>query len=350
MSDQQAASVVSSTGRYQRMLEPTIPVEFVVDALQSCLYRGIDTADLLEQAGLEQNMLDVQGYRVSAVSYSKLVELIIKTLDDGFVGFLDAKIPVRAFSVFACQLAACTNVLQVVQQANRFYGLFTDQFKIVIKEHNDEVILALEFRETQSFDYRFIYQSALVVLLRLIDWFVGENTKPKLVGFSFEAAGMQKYLEYLFDCPLAYSCQRNEIHIEKQLLTTACSVTLEQVDAMLRDSAIMMLVSTRPAPFTHQVRKALVIRRQDCWPSADEIANSMGISTNLLWRKLKKEGASFLGIRDGVKRDLAISLLCDNNLTVAEVSSRVGFAELSAFNKAFKKWTSQTPSSYRASL
>ena len=64
-------------------------------------------------------------------------------------------------------------------------------------------------------------------------------------------------------------------------------------------------------------------------------------------RHLHQEGSSFLQIKDHWRRDLAISLLAETTLAVAEIARRTGFSEPSTFHRAFKKWTGVQPSAYQ---
>ena len=66
-----------------------------------------------------------------------------------------------------------------------------------------------------------------------------------------------------------------------------------------------------------------------------------------LRRRLKQEGHSCQSIKDALRRDLAIAALADPARTVADVAAAVGFAEPSAFHRAFRKWTGMRPADYR---
>ena len=71
------------------------------------------------------------------------------------------------------------------------------------------------------------------------------------------------------------------------------------------------------------------------------------MSARTLRRRLEKEGTSYQRIKDNARRDVAISLLSRDRLTVSEVAEQVGFSDPSAFHRSFKKWTGQSPGSYR---
>ncbi|MGK8984271.1 AraC family transcriptional regulator ligand-binding domain-containing protein [Pseudomonas aeruginosa] len=337
------------TSAASQLLAPTIPVEFVFDALQACPARGADVTQLLTQAGLALLQPPTPGDRVSVVDYSRLLRLIIERLDDSFLGFLDRPVPPKAFAVFASQLVACDNAAQAITQLNRFYKLFSDQFYLEVLEQPEHSVIRLHFRQTQSFDYRFIQQSLLIVVLRLIHWLIGKVIQPEAVHFTFAKNHLHPHLHYLFGGPLHYASPYNELHFAHGVLQVPCATTQAQVEVMVRDSQRMMLINHRPAPFTHAVRKILLLHSGRAWLSAVEVAASLQLSPNLLWRKLKREQTSFQEIRDALKRDLSLSLLTNDQLTLDDIAARVGFAEASSFHKAFSKWTGFSPSTYRRS-
>jgi AraC-like DNA-binding protein len=64
-------------------------------------------------------------------------------------------------------------------------------------------------------------------------------------------------------------------------------------------------------------------------------------------RRLKQEGYTYQSIKDDLRRDIAIGELQDTDRTIAEISTAVGFAEPSAFHRAFRKWTGMRPTDYR---
>ena len=50
---------------------------------------------------------------------------------------------------------------------------------------------------------------------------------------------------------------------------------------------------------------------------------------------------------DQVRLELSKGYLMDDRLSLAEVAFLVGFADQSAFNHAFRKWTGDTPSRFK---
>lgn len=99
---------------------------------------------------------------------------------------------------------------------------------------------------------------------------------------------------------------------------------------------------------TQQVRSYLEIHLESD-PDIDTAAGALGYSRRTLTRRLREEETSFLRVKDQLRRTLALQLLIANQLPVEAIAERVGFADLTTFHRAFKKWTGTTPLAYRRS-
>jgi AraC-like DNA-binding protein len=80
------------------------------------------------------------------------------------------------------------------------------------------------------------------------------------------------------------------------------------------------------------------------------VARRLGLAPRTLQRRLADRGVTFQGLVDEVRRDLARQLLAAPATAVAEVAFALGFADQSAFHRAFVRWTGQTPGSWRRRL
>jgi AraC-like DNA-binding protein len=74
---------------------------------------------------------------------------------------------------------------------------------------------------------------------------------------------------------------------------------------------------------------------------------AMGVAT--LRRRLEDEGTTFRDIVDGLRRELAERHLVGAGPTVSEVAFLLGFSDVRAFGRAFRRWTGRSPTEYRSS-
>jgi len=83
-------------------------------------------------------------------------------------------------------------------------------------------------------------------------------------------------------------------------------------------------------------------------PAAETIAEHLHMSVRTLARRLAEEDTSHKALLDELRSDLARRYLSDAGLAISEVAFLLGFSEPSAFHRAFKRWTGQTPRQFRS--
>ena len=98
--------------------------------------------------------------------------------------------------------------------------------------------------------------------------------------------------------------------------------------------------------FEDRVRKQIASLLPSGETHADRVAETLGVSTSTLRRRLREAGTSHRQLLDAVRCDLACSALLGKDVSVNEVAFLLGFSDASAFHKAFRRWTGQSPSEF----
>ena len=80
----------------------------------------------------------------------------------------------------------------------------------------------------------------------------------------------------------------------------------------------------------------------------ETVARKIYISTRNMQRRLQKEGTTFNTIQNETRLDLARQFLTDKHDDMTEIAFLLGFSEVSAFSRAFKRWTGVSPSQFRS--
>jgi AraC-like DNA-binding protein len=81
--------------------------------------------------------------------------------------------------------------------------------------------------------------------------------------------------------------------------------------------------------------------------SADEVAGALSVHRRTLNRCLQREGTTFRAVLDGVRFEAARDLLRDASREIEDVARALGYAEPSAFTRAFRRWAGVPPSRWR---
>ena len=84
------------------------------------------------------------------------------------------------------------------------------------------------------------------------------------------------------------------------------------------------------------------------YPSLDEYANSINLTSRTFIRRLASENTSFKIISTDVWFSLAKGLLLKNKLSLKQIASKSGFKSVNSFARAFKCLTDKTPKEWQS--
>lgn len=96
--------------------------------------------------------------------------------------------------------------------------------------------------------------------------------------------------------------------------------------------------------------RGLVVRPDGGARTLEEVADAVRCSPRTLKRQLGARGATFSTLRDAQLRERAMLLLRAPELSLAEVATRLGYSNLSSFERAFQRWTMTTPAMCRRAM
>lgn len=82
-------------------------------------------------------------------------------------------------------------------------------------------------------------------------------------------------------------------------------------------------------------------------PNLAHMSKLSGISSRSIQRRLKEEGTSYRKILEHWRFNKAIFLLKNTNMLIQEISIRLGYSNVPNFERAFRRWTNDTPNRYR---
>jgi AraC-like DNA-binding protein len=82
--------------------------------------------------------------------------------------------------------------------------------------------------------------------------------------------------------------------------------------------------------------------------SMQQVCTKLGVGRRTLARRLGSEHCSFLEVLDNLRFKLATRYLDEHDLPVSEVAWLLGYADTSAFDHAFRRWTGKAPSRTRS--
>ncbi len=111
-------------------------------------------------------------------------------------------------------------------------------------------------------------------------------------------------------------------------------------DSMLRTLQQSETISSR-------VQQWLAPRMHGQAPTLEDAADALSLPAWTLRRRLQAENTSYRDLLDQMRHQLSLGHLSDNQLSLGEIAFTLGFSSSGAFQRAFKRWTGETPGRYR---
>ncbi len=148
---------------------------------------------------------------------------------------------------------------------------------------------------------------------------------------------------------LAFDQASNGFSIDKALLDRPARNGDPALYSFLEEHALQALAS-RPKTddlidkLRHLIRDAL----KQGEPNIERVATRLHMSGRTLQRRLANLKTSFQEVLDGVRFDLARNYLRDERLDISQVAYLLGYSELRAFDRAFRRWAGMAPREWRA--
>lgn len=326
----------------------TIAVSLVEEAVQCVRRLGVDPSAMLERAGIAPHLLASPQGRVSSAQYGALWNAIGRELDDEFFG--QDSHPMRSGSFIALCQAALTarNGAQAIARATGFMRLVLDDMTAQVDATSERVRLVYTLREGVPEKAMFAYATHFILVYGVLCWLVGRRIPVHAARFSCaEPAAGHEYRSMFCD-DLRFGERESYVDLAPAFLDLPVIQTAKSLKTFLRNAPASFIVKYRnPDSMSARVRRALRARPIAEWPGADTLAAEFRTAEATMRRKLKREGETYQSIKDALRRDMAIAALQDGERTIADIAVAVGFAEPSAFHRAFRKWTGARPTDYR---
>lgn len=151
-----------------------------------------------------------------------------------------------------------------------------------------------------------------------------------------------------FGCKVKFKQKQNRIICRNDIL----DLPVHNPNKMLKESMLKMLDRIVSIELGNQKLSSRVLayienELERGIPEASSAAKHFGSSLSTFKRKLQSENTSYIELCNQVRKKLAAKQLRQAHLSISEIAFQLGFANVSAFHRAFKRWFDQTPKEYR---
>ncbi len=325
-----------------------LPGNYVLQVIDMLAPWRLPGEQLLAEAGLTHAQLAAPGARVPLATANELLKQAMLLTGESALGVLlglQMKVSHHGYIGFAAMTAR--NIGEALLIAERFAPLRSTAINLHLTVEDDAAALSLGI-DTDLEPLREMALIAVCVGLVQMSTAVTGKVLTGRAELAFPKPDyIVRFLPMMGSNVIVFDQPMNRIvfdaaYLELPLLMAdpeATRIALEQCERELAALGEHVQLAGR-------VRR-IVEEAERIFPSLEDVAGQLHVSTRTLKRQLAEQGASFSAILDDVREQRALLLLARKNLTIEQVADRLGYSDVANFTRAFRRWTGTTPSGWR---
>lgn len=315
--------------------------------------RGAAVEPVLDVIGLSEEEMRDPDQRIPEDLQDDIFRVAEQITGDTNVGLHAGEMAhVMHFGLTGLLAMTCSTVRELVDSHSRFQKLITSAATVNYIKADDELIGEVGFAgPAQRSRHQTEYHTAShLTIARLI---AGFPFSPARMDVPYAEPTDSSEQQRVFGCPVRYASDHLRFYFPLFVLDAPLVGGDSGSRASLELEAHRRLEALATPDLSGNVeiarlKEIIAHGLRDGPPSVDDAAGAIGMSTRQLQRRLEAGGSTYREILDSTRRELADRYMQDESLSQADVAFLLGFADQSAFHRAFRRWFETTPGEYRA--
>ncbi len=335
------------------MQEATFSIAIVRDILQYVAAQGVEVNRLYTAAHLDPTWLEDPDRQVSGEVLKQLwQEAIAQTGDHNLGLHIGEAFDLAAIGIVGYVLLNCKTFRQVLDKLSQYTCLFSQgiaiQYRVAEGWVQCDCDVIGNVKNYLLDAPRHPIESTFSALITATQQLTGNPLKAHAVWFQHPSPADCSEHERIFQSAVKFSQPTNRLLFNAACLDwTVRSANMNLLSVFELHASAMVKAQNQAQSYTQKVTTAIAQQLKGEVPLIEAIAQSLMISVRQLQRELQTEHTSYQLLLDETRKALALSQLKLPATSIHDVAFLLGFSEPSAFHRAFKRWTGQTPRSYR---
>jgi AraC-like DNA-binding protein len=323
-------------------------VKGIAEALRS---EGLDVAALLAEAGLDAATLSDPDSRFSTERVSLLWQLAVARSGKPAIGLANSSVAKPAsFDLVGYAMMSSPHLLGILERLTRYVAIVSDAASLAIVEENEGYRMILELSGGGQPVPRQRFEFDLMTVLSFCRWVTNRDLRPLAFELRFPPPADLRPYQEAFKCPLRFGAPVNALLFARTDVMASLPTAHPLLAQMHERLASEHLQRLDHAPTSRRARATIISRLPDGEPGRTDVARALEMSERSLQRRLEEEGTSFLRLLDDTRRELARQYLGQTDVSIAEASFLLGFADQSSLFRASRRWFGISPRQYRIRL
>ncbi len=238
--------------------------------------------------------------------------------------------------IYGMVLLTAPTLGDALQRSARFARLMTDTARVYLEPTKEAVRWVWSSTESRSLGIRIRNEVVLtehVAVVRAL----APGAVPRRVSFMHsEPVDCSRHRAF-FGCPIVWSTDKDSVEWALEGLKRPMGID-PSLSAFIENEAQRRLDLLPHNGSLGEVKNAVLQRLPDGDVTLVAIAAVLGRAPRTLRREVSNAGCVYRSLVDGVRRQRAQELEAEGNHSMTAVALKLGFSEVSAFGRAWRRW------------
>ncbi|MDN6856540.1 AraC family transcriptional regulator ligand-binding domain-containing protein [Pseudomonas sp. CAN2814] len=255
----------------------------------------------------------------------------------------------RLLDVVGYLQMASSDLRQALQSFLRFQHILSGGFAAQMREEGEQVRLILDLNYLGTSSLRQQMECLMVLFLKLLGLITDGEFHFHAIEFRHPQPRRLSEHRRLFSMTPAFGKPNDALLFDRTLLARPSRTGNPALHRLLTEYAREQLGTLDENDLLNRLRYLIGIRLGEADCTLQSCARELGVRPGLLQRNLAGRAQTFRDVREDVRRQRAVEML-EQGAAIRDVARACGFAELSPFYRAFRRWYSMPPERYRQRL
>lgn len=274
-------------------------------------------------------------------------------LEDAIAKTGDVDLPLKAaelfepkhFGMYGFAMLSSPTLKDVIAILVQFEPIIADINTTTLVENGDDV--ELHWKPLLAPPLPMFIQQSFVCWQVVARQIASKVDQAREVHFSFEQPENIETYQRIFGCKLYFNAPISKIVFHKSILEYPIPLSDPATNNVLLAQVEKKLQAHTQPDLLVKLREFLTANLASNQISIHDAASAIGISPRTLQYQLNEHDIGFRNLLEQIRQEQAERYLSTTDLSLNEIAYLLGYSEQSPFQNAFRRWTGESPGSFR---
>ncbi len=309
---------------------------------------GGDADALLREADVAPEVMTIPGIYLPYANYMKLLDLAARATGAPHFGLeMMRSATTETLGTTGIIMTRADTVGAAWQSLAHFYGIHDTYGTVGIRHSGDQAVMSYRIPGNDLPGARQVYDAAAGIATNIMKQFCGAGFRSSAYGLPYPEPEDLSCYAGLGSGELRFDTSAMEMHFDRRLLERPLPGRAGDERSLLGG-----YFASRQAGATNPTSRRVEEIIRSLLPTGHctlaLVADTLATADRTLQARLESEHSSFRTLLEKVRREIATYHLCRGDMQLTQLAMILGYSELSAFSRSFRRWYGVSPRAWAA--